>query len=158
MTDFFEANPHKAAAKIGINSSLMAVCLALFTIMWTFAPEKINVKILLQIILAVPLFYISSISYTKIAYWKQVRHWDRLGWLTGNAATAFTLNLIGILTFLLGYSGLALMYFGILWTLLIIYTLINIRYNPKAVKIKVFKLLFFIVIQLIFVNGLLYFY
>lgn len=157
MASPFKANPHKADSKIKINTSLIVVCITLLGIIWTFAPERLNFPILLQFVLAVPLLYISSIAYTKIAYWKEIKLWDYLGWFTGTTATAFVLNIVGILTYLLGYSVLALIYFGVLWGCLLIYTLINIHYNPRAVGFKIFKLLFFIVIQLIFGIGVIYF-
>ena len=156
MVNHFKTNPHKAAAKIEINNTLISVCITIFGIMWAFAPERLNVEILLQFIFAVPLLYISSICYTKIAYWKEVKCWDYYGWFTSTTAAAFVLNVIGILTFFLGYTIMALIYFAVIWFLLIIYTLINIHYDPKATGVKVFKLLFFILIQLIFGIGILY--
>jgi len=156
MIEHFKTNPQKAASKISINNSLMAVCLAIFGILWAIVPEKLTPPIIIQFTFAIPLLYVSSIAYTKIAYWKQVKFWDYLGWFTGTTATAFVLNIIAILIFILGYKGMALAYFLVLWSLLAVYTIINIHYNPWAVRVKIFKLLFFILIQLIF--GVVIFY
>ena len=156
MVNPFETNPHKAAAKIRINNTLIAVCMTIFGIIWAFAPGRLSVEILLQFIFAVPLLYISSISYAKIAYRKETKLWDYFGWFTGTTATAFVLNVIGVLTFFLGYPIMTLIYFVVIWSLLIVYTSINICYNPKKIGVKVFKLLFFIIIQLIFGMGILY--
>ena len=152
----FHTNPPKAASKLKVNNALIGVCISVFGIMWTFAPERLNFPILLQFVFAVPLLYVSSISYTKIAYWKQIKLWDYFGWFTGTTGTAFVLNVVGILTFFLGHPRMAFMYFVTIWSLLIIYTLINIRYNKNAIGIKIFKLLYFIIVQLIFGMGILY--
>lgn len=156
MVSLPEANPYKASAKMGINSSLIGICLTIFGVLWAFAPERLSIEILLQIIFAIPLLYISSNAYAKIAYWKKVKFWDYLGWFTGTTATAFVLNLVGILTFSLGHPIMTLTYFLTLWSLLVIYTIINSYHNPGAVKINVFKLAYFILIQLIFGIGILY--
>ena len=157
MIEHFKTNPQKAASKISINNNLIAACLAIFGILWAIAPEKLTLPIIIQFAFAIPLLYVSSIAYTKIAYWKQVKFWDYLGWFTGTTATAFVLNIIALLIFILGYRGMALAYFFLLWFLLIIYTAINIYYNPRVARVKIFKLLFFIFIQLIFGIGILYF-
>ncbi len=150
MANPFKVNPHKAATKMEANHDLIAVCLTVFGIMWALTPEKLSLAILLQFIFAIPLLYISSISYAKIAYQQDAKFWDYLGWFTGTMATAFALNIIGILTFLLGHAVLSLIYFFITWLLLLVYTLINIYYNPEDKGTKIFKFLFFIVVQLIF--------
>jgi len=157
MIEPFKTNPQKAASKISINNNLISVCLATFGILWAIAPEKLTLPLIVQFTFAVPLFYVSSIAYAKIAYWDQVKFWDYLGWFTGTTATAFVLNIIAVLIFILGYKEMALAYFFILWSLLVVYTVINIRYNPQAVGVKIFKLLFFILIQLIFGVGIFYF-
>ncbi len=134
----------------------MALSITIFSILWSFASDRLNVEILLQFILAIPLLYLSSISYTKVAYWKEVELWEYLGWFTGTTATALVLNVIGILIFFLGYPLVTLIYFFTLWSLLLIYTLINIYYNPDQKRIKLFKFFFFVAIQLIFGVGLLF--
>ena len=156
MVDPFRTNPHKAAAKIRINNTLIGVCLTIFGVLWAFSPEKLGLEIMLQFIFAVPLLYVSSLCYTKIAYWEEVKLWDYFGWFTGTTALAFVFNVIGILSFLIGFRVLALIYFFTIWLLLAIYTAINYYYKPKNVSIKIFKLLYFIAIQLIFGVAILY--
>lgn len=156
MPDPFKTNPHKAASKIEINNTLMAVCLTVFGIIWAFAPERLDNVVLVQFIFAIPLLYISSISYTKIAYWKEVRLWNYFGWFTGTTAKAFVLNIIGVLIFLLGHPGFSIMYFIVTWIFLGIYTLINLHFDPKRLKEKIFKFLYFVLIQFFF--GILVLY
>ena len=157
MANPFETNPHKAAAKIRVNNTLTGVCITVFGILWAFGSEKLNTQIILQFILAIPLFYVSSLSYSKIAYWKEIKLWDYFGWFTGTTAIIFVLNIIGILTHLIGFTKLTLVYFAMIWALLLVYTIINIHYNPKDSANKIFKLLYFVIMQLIFGIGILYF-
>ncbi len=156
MSSPFKTNPHKASAKLVINNNLIAVCITVLGIMWAFAPDRLGVGLLLQFVFAVPLLYVSSIAYTKIAYYKDVKYWDYLGWFTGTTATAFVLNIIGILIFFLGYPIMTLMYFLVTWFLLLIYTLINCHYNHKDRGVRVFKFIFFVLIQAIFGLGVIY--
>lgn len=152
----FKTNPHKANSKISINNTLIAVCLGVFSIMWALSPERLIPSVLLQFIFAIPLLYISSISYTKIAYHDKVRPWDYLGWFTGTTGTAFVLNIFGVLTYSLGHETMALGYFVFTWLLLLIYTLTNIFEDKKSYKQRIFKFVYFIVIQLIFGVAILY--
>jgi len=91
MAISFKTNPHKAAAKIRINNTLIGVCLTMFGIIWAFSSNKLTSDIILQFIFAVPLLYVSSLCYTKLAYWKEVRLWEFFGWFTGTTALAFVL-------------------------------------------------------------------
>lgn len=157
MSSPFKTNPHKASAKIVINNNLIAVCITVLGIIWAFAPDRLEISLLLQFVFAVPLLYVSSIAYTKIAYYKEVKYWDYLGWFTSTTATAFVLNIIGILIFFLGHTIMALMYFLVTWFLLLIYTLINCHYNQGDRKVRIFKFLYFVLIQAIFGLGVIYF-
>jgi hypothetical protein len=152
----FKTNPHKASAKIVINNNLIAVCITVLGIMWAFAPERLGLGLLIQFVFAVPLLYISSISYTKVAYYKDVKQWDYLGWFTGTTATAFVLNIIGVLIFFLGYPTLMLLYFFVTWFLLLIYTIINCHHNKGDKRIRIFKFVFFVLIQAVFGLGVIY--
>lgn len=153
MEDGFTTNPQKAAAKININNILMAACLAVLTILWSFSPERAHPAALAQLVFAIPLLYVSSIAYTKIAYRDEVKWWDYLGWFTSTTATAGILNVFGILVHTLGYGAMALAYYLLTWALLLVYTLINMRYHPHAIGIKLFKFFYFVALQFAF--GLL---
>ncbi len=157
MKNQFATNPHKAASKIQTNNMLIGVCMTIFGILWAFSPENLTTEIVLQFVFAIPLLYVSNLCYTKIAYWKEVRLWDYFGWFTGTTALVFVLNMLGVLTYFIGYHKMSILYFLTIWILLTIYTMINIYHNPKAAKIKIFKLLYFIILQLIFGLGMLYF-
>ena len=156
MDNSFRTNPHKAAAKIQINNSLLGVCLTMFGFMWAFAPERLSVQVLVQFIFAVPLLYISNNAYSKIAYWRETKIWDYFGWLTSTIAIAFVLNIIGILTFLIGHPQLTVMYFLTTWILLGIYTCVNLYYKRASKRVLLFKYVFFVLVQLLFGIGILY--
>lgn len=153
----FRTNPNKAASKIQTNNTLIGVCLTIFGILWAFSPEKLTTEIILQFVFAIPLLYVSNLCYTKIAYWKEVKAWDYFGWFTSTTALVFVLNMLGVLTYFLGFQKMAIIYFLTIWILLVIYTAINVYYNRKAAGLKIFKLLYFIILQLIFGLGMLYF-
>lgn len=150
-------NKEKALGKIAINNSLMGISLAIFSAIWVFSQKKPDLVILVQFLFAVPLFYVSSNSYMKIAYREEKnRLWDHFGWITGTTATAFILNIIGILCFLLGFPTLTVIYFIFFWLLLLVYTIINIKTNPEGLYRHIFKLLYFVIIQLIFGLGIVF--
>ncbi len=157
MSNPFKTNPHKASAKIGINNNLIAVCITVLGIMWAIAPNRLELGILVQFVFAVPLLYVSSIAYTKIAYYSHIKYWDVLGWFTGTTATAFVLNIIGVLLYFLGYPRMTIIYFLITWILLFIYTLINCHYNHGDKVVRIFKFLYFVSIQVVFGLGAIYF-
>jgi len=150
MEDFFVTNPEKAAAKIQINNILMASCLAILTILWGIGDRPQDQGLLAQLVLSVPLLYVSSIAYTKIAYREEVKWWDRLGWFSGTTATIAILNAFGIMTSSAGYPSIAVIYFLLTWALLFVYTCINLRYHPRAVGVKVFKYGYVVTLQVLF--------
>jgi hypothetical protein len=153
----FMTNPHKAQNKVSLYTNLMNLSLALFAIIWAIAPERLTFVLILQFVLAIPLFYVSCISYTKIAYRKEVKSWNVLGWFTGITATAFVMNIIGILIYLLGYTTLAYVYFFFLWILMAIYTVINARQHPREQRsFAYFKFLYFVAVQVIFAISIIY--
>ncbi|MBS3166851.1 hypothetical protein J4403_01430 [Candidatus Woesearchaeota archaeon] len=107
VVNYVKTNPHKSQAKLESMNNIMAVCLTIFGIMWAFSPDRLNGPILLQFVLAIPLLYVSGLAYTKVAYRKEVKFWDNFGWFTSTVATAFVLNIVGILIFLLGRVQIA---------------------------------------------------
>jgi len=157
MINLFKTNPEKASAKIRINNSLIGVLFTIFGIIWAVNPSKLNFWLTLQFVLAMPLLYISNITYTKIAYRKEAHLWDFFGWITGNTAMALVLNIFGILIYILGFISLFYFYFGLIWGLLFIYTILNTRQAKKPI-IGVFKFLYFVLIQIIFGLILIRFY
>ncbi|HLD04283.1 MAG TPA: hypothetical protein VJG90_01045 [Candidatus Nanoarchaeia archaeon] len=146
--DFFQTNPQKASAKVTINSFMMGSLFFILTLIWSLNPEKFSLSIITQLVLAIPLLFISSLAYSKIGYWKEVKLWDYLGWFTNNLGNIFILNVIGLMTSKL-YLSLAWIYFSLIVMLMVIYSWINCVYSPYALREKAFKLIFFLVVLLL---------
>ncbi|MFA5051227.1 MAG: hypothetical protein WC499_03885 [Patescibacteria group bacterium] len=150
--DFFTTNPHKSISKVTINSFMMGSLFFVLTLIITLSPERFSPLVIYQLVLAIPLLFVSSLAYSKIGYWKETSGWNTLGWFTNNIGNLFVINAIGIVAAKFNLI-LAYVYFSIFSILMIIYTLINIKYNKKKTVSKIFKLIFLLVI--IFLGGIL---
>jgi len=150
--NYFEINSHKASIRVTINSIMMGSLFFVLTLIWTTDPLKFSTFTVAQIILAVPLLYVSSLAYSKIGYAKKVIMWDVLGWFTNTIGSIFILNAIGLMTAAI-YKDIALTYFLLMIILMVIYSVINIKYTPNELKEKMFKLVFFLIIMTL--GGLL---
>ncbi len=146
--DFFQTNPQKASAKVTINSFMMGSLFFILTLIWSLNPQKFSLPIITQLVLAVPLLFISSLAYSKIGYWKEVKLWDDLGWFTNNIGNIFILNVIGLMTAPF-HPILAWIYFSLIIVLMVIYSWINCVYRPEALGEKAFKLIFFLAVLLL---------
>ncbi len=104
--------------------------------------------VILQLISAIPLLFVSSLAYTKVSYYKEVKLWDYLGWYTNTFGNALTLNSVGLLTSVID-RNIAYSYFGLIIILMFIYSIINVHLSPDLVWEKIYKLFFFIGIILI---------
>jgi hypothetical protein len=142
--EIFKTNPAKAANKLTINSFMMGSVFFIFTLIWTLSPERFSPLIVGQLIFSIPLLFVSSLAYSKIAYWKETRFWDLLGWFTNNTANILILNVVGLMVAQM-FVIMALYYFALLIALLFIYSLINVIYGPYLFKEKLFKFLFTII-------------
>jgi hypothetical protein len=140
----FQTNPSKAANKLTINSFMMGSTFFIFTLIWTLNPEKFSYLIIAQIVMSIPLLYVSSLAYSKIAYWKETRLWDSFGWFTNNLANIMLLNVIGLMVSQM-FRPMALLYFGLIIFLMLIYSAINVIYSKHTFKQKLFKFLFLVV-------------
>lgn len=143
--DIFETKPEKAISKITINAFMIGSLFVILTLIWTLDPHKFSLIIISQLVLAIPLLYVSSLAYTKLGYWKETRLWDRFGWFTNNIGNIFVLNVIGLIAATV-YKNLAFVYFGLILFLMLIYSVINVIYKPRALKEKLFKFVFFLII------------
>lgn len=145
-------NPQKSANKVTINSFMMGSLFFVLTLIITLDPDKFSHLVIYQLVLAIPLLYVSSLAYSKLGYWKEVRGWDILGWYTNTTGNLFILNAVGLVA--ANYNkNLALVYFVLFCSLMVIYTLINIKYNKNSWFEKLYKLAFLLFI--ITAGGLL---
>jgi hypothetical protein len=140
---FFEINSHKATTRVTTNSIMMGGLFLILTLIWTGGSEKFNTFVVGQLILAVPLLYVSTLAYLKIGYSEKVFAWDTLGWFTNNTGSIFVLNAIGLMTIPVSKS-FSLLYFFSMIVLMTLYSAINLVYNPHEKAEKIFKFLFFL--------------
>jgi hypothetical protein len=143
MKDIFETNANKASTKVTINSFMMGSLFFILTLIWTLNPEKFSIFIIAQIVLAIPMLFVSSLAYAKIGYWEKVNLWDILGWFTNNLGSIFILNAVGLMTAQIN-KLLGLIYFLLLILLMAIYSIINVVYRRRTLKEKIFKFAFFV--------------
>lgn len=146
-------NPQKSANKVTINSFMMGSLFFILTLIITLDPHKFSSLVIYQLVLAIPLLYVSSLAYSKLGYWKDVQGWDILGWYTNTTGNLFVLNAVGLVA--ANYNKtLALVYFLLFCLLMITYTVINIKYNRAAWLEKLYKLTFLLFI--VIVGGFLF--
>lgn len=150
--DIFLTNPDKAQSKITINSFMMGSLFFILSLIWSLNPERFSIVIIAQIVLAIPLLFVSSLAYAKIGHWKEVKMWDAFGWFTNTTGNAFILNVVGLMTATI-YIELAMAYFALTIALMAVYSAINIVYRRKAIKEKLFKFAYFVFI--IIIGGML---
>ncbi len=144
--DIFSTNKDKAGAKVALSSTMIGALFFILTLILTVGPDKFNRFVIFQIILAVPFLFVSILTYSKIAYWRDNRLWDMMGWFSVNIGNGFLLNVIGLMVASVDRS-LALVYFTTLATLMLVYSIINIYYSRRHSE-KIFKFLFFLAIML----------
>lgn len=143
--DMFLTNPQKASTRVTINSFMMGSLFFIFTLIWTLDPERFSIFIISQIVLAIPLLFVSSLAYSKIGYWKDVKGWEALGWFTNNVGNIFILNAVGLMTASVDRI-LAVVYFVLTIVLMTIYSSINIYYRRGAMREKLFKFGYFLLV------------
>lgn len=139
----FETNSQKASTQVSINSFMMGSLFFILTLLWTLDPLRFSPIILAQIVLAIPLLFVSSLAYAKISYWKETEMWEALGWFTNNVGNIFILNSVGLISATL-YPQIAYTFFILLVILMVLYSAINVYYKPKTFWEKSFKLVFFL--------------
>ncbi|MEI7513278.1 MAG: hypothetical protein WCJ74_01515 [bacterium] len=144
----FNANPHKSANKVTINSFMMGSLFFILTLVIAIDPNKFSPFVIYQLVLAIPLLFVSSLAYSKIGYSKDTHNWDILGWHTNNLGNLFVLNSVGLVA---GNYDLLLakIYFTLFCFLMTIYTLININHEPKSWPNRVYKLFFLLIVTIL---------
>jgi len=148
----FEINPHKANTKISVNSMMIGSLFFILTFILTVGQDRFNFLVLAELVLAIPLLYVSTLVYSKIVYSEQTELWDVFGWMVSYAGNTIVINAIGLMVASIS-RGLAIAYFATFLILMLVYSLINIFYNRHLMLAKVFKFVFFLVV--LFVAGIL---
>jgi len=140
----------KASTRIALNRSLLAIIISVFFLIINLREEILFQKILtVQLVLAIPLFITSILSYSKIGYRNEIKRWNILGYITFIFAYAFMLNVIGILLGDIVGVAIALIFFASSWILTLTYSFVDISYDKSVIKERIIKDSLFISIQII---------
>ena len=143
-----ETKPEKAASRLAINSTMTATLFFILTLIWALSPEKFSRAIIIQLVLDIPLLYVSSFAYSKLGYWEKSRQWDRFGWITNTTANIFILNVVGLMTATV-YRNLSFAYFTLTILLIGSYYYLHLKYDPQNRRSRVLKFVYFVVVMLI---------
>jgi len=142
--NYFVTSPEKASARVTINSFMMGTLFFILTLIWSIGPNRFSFFAIVQLILAIPLLYVSSLAYAKVGYWKEIKLWNNLGWYTNHFGNTFLINVAGILAATFS-RNLALVYFALFLFLMLIYSVINLIYKPSSIWEKTYKYLLLLI-------------
>jgi len=149
----FKKNPEKAESRLHINSFLIGSLFTVLTILWTFSSKQVDIILMSQLVLAIPLIFFASLSFSKLGYFENHNLWDTFGWIANNLGYLLFFNAIGLLVALFSYRELAFIYFGLIIVLSSTYYIINIISQPGTLKEHLSKLILWLIV--IFVGGVL---
>lgn len=147
-----ESKKHKSTSRVKINSSMMGILFGIFSIIWALSTEKINSWLLIQLVIAIPLLFVSSLSYAKVGLHGKTKLFDKFGWYTTTLGNNLVLNVIGLMV--ASYSiSLAYLYFSMIAVGMFIYYSFNVYYKRDTLKEELTK---YIIIILVLVIGGIY--
>ncbi len=143
-----QKNPEKSASKVAINSFMIASLFIILTLIFTLGLEKFSPSVIWELVLAVPLLFVSSLAYAKVGYHKKHQLFDNFGWFASTLGNNFMLNVIGLMS-AISSKLLGFVYFGVLFFTIFIYYGIKTYYQPSQIKISILKLLFILIILIL---------
>jgi len=137
----------ESSLKVKISTQLIVVSFIIFIFILTNRPEILSTEKIVstQIVLSIPLLLTSALVRSKIFPHKMAR-WGLLGYVSFILGYAFLVNTIGILisSYVL---FIGMLFFIVNWILVLSYSSVSISYNKSAVKVRLFKDGFFILVQ-----------
>lgn len=146
-----QSRKDKSISRVAINGTMMASLFLMLTLIWTLGPGKFNITyIIAQLVLAIPLLFISSLAYAKVSYRKKYHLFDRFAWLATTLGNNFILNVAGLMTAAFS-KNIALIYFATSFILITIYYIINICDGLNNIREEVAKLL--LILAIIVLGG-----
>ena len=148
--NIFTTIPEKSSARVAINGVMLASVFVMLAVIF-LELDKFNHIAVIQMILSIPLLYVSSLAYSKLGYWKETKRWDMFGYFTNTLGNLFLINAIGILASKISFM-VSFIYFGVIVLLLFMYSYINVSHT-KRIGPKLFKFIFSLVI--LFLGGIL---
>jgi hypothetical protein len=135
-------NPEKASSRVAINSTMTGTLFFILTLIWALDPSKFSKIMIAQLILAIPLLYVSIFSYSKLGYWTIKHRWSEFAWITNTTGNIFVLNVVGLMAATV-YRDIALLYFFMVILLIGVYYLQHIIYQKSQTKQRIIKFLYF---------------
>jgi small-conductance mechanosensitive channel len=145
----------KGSDRIQINNILCAVCVAALSVLLGLSRSKLSSWTIGQLAIAIPLLVTSSLCYAKVGYRSsdEARRWDTFGWLTHSLGYAAVLNATGTMLYRSGFVRVTWVFVGVVLSLFLIYSLVDVHAKRHRLNEKVLKLLFYL--ALLFVGLVL---
>src|SRR3989344_4688002 len=122
--NIFSTNPEKASARVAINGVMLASIFVMLAVVFLDL-DKFNHWAVVQMVLAIPFLYVSSLAYSKLGYWKETKLWDAFGYFSNTLGNIFLINAVGLFALTLSFL-FSIFYFLITIARLFIYSSINI--------------------------------
>ncbi len=145
-------NPHKASLRLAINAFMIGSLFIILTLIFSLGTQKFSAFIIWQVVLAIPLLFVSSLAYTKVSYREKSRLFDRYAWVTHTIGNNMVLNAFGIIAAEFSRT-LGLVYFALAFVTLLAYYIIDVLHDPSQKGEDAVKVAF---IGLIFLTGGVY--
>jgi hypothetical protein len=140
-----EARSRKGSDRIQINNILCAVCVAALSVLLGLSAGKQSSWTIGELAVAIPFLVTSSLSYAKVAYRSsnEAKRWDILGWLGHSIGYTAILNATGIMLHNRGFVRVAWLFVGVVISLFLIYSIVDVHAKRNRWKEKLLKLSFY---------------
>lgn len=148
----YQKHPERFLFRMEINFFMIDSLFFILTLIWALEPEKFSTNIIWQLVLAVPLLFVSCLAYSKADNKGRFPLFKRFGWITSTAGNNLVLNAVGLMTFTF-HREMALAYFATLIVSVVIYYSLNTFYKLHSLREEILKLSFILI--LILLGGVL---
>jgi hypothetical protein len=138
----------KSVSRVTINGTMMASLFFILTLVWTLGPQRFNFYIIIPLVLAIPMLFISSHAYAKVSYREKHRVFDRFAWITTTLGNNFVLNVAGLMAATFS-KKIAIIYFSTSFILITVYYAINIYDGLDTAREELIKLIFILIIMIL---------
>ncbi len=143
----------KSDAHLNINLWLFSVSFTIFALLISLNTKLLqNVLFSFQLVAAIPLFFSSILSRSKIHGARNPKLWDDFGYATSLLGYSFLVNVVGnLFAFHVSRTG-GHLFFGLNIILALLYSYIAVQENPNSLYTRFWKDAFFI--SILFIGGI----
>lgn len=141
-------HPERFLFRMEINFFMIDSLFFILTLIWALQPERFSTNIILQLVLAVPMLFVSCLAYSKADNKGRFPLFKRFGWITSTAGNNLVLNAVGLMTFTF-HPEIAFAYFATLIPLVVVYYSLNMFYDLHSLREELLKLSFILIIILL---------